>query len=156
MYTIRSAELNDATAISALLREMDWFSYMASETAEATSERIYRHLRLCLADSGHSVYVAEDEAAGLGGYIAVHWLPYLFMAGPEGYISELFLRQGSRGQGLGRQLLEKVKKEAIHRGCYRLSLLNGKHRESYQRAFYEKNGWEERPGMANFVYWLAD
>ncbi len=156
MYTIRLAQLNDAASISALLREMAWFTHMTSEPAEATTDRVYRHLRLCLADSSHSVYVAEDEAGTLGGYIAVHWLPYLFMPGPEGYISELFLQEAARGQGLGRRLLEKVKGEATERGCFRLSLLNGRHRESYQRGFYEKNGWEERLGMANFVYLLAD
>jgi len=82
----------------------------------------------------------------------VHWLSYLFLPGPEGYVSELFLRPSARGQGLGASLLETVKAEAQERGAYRLSLLNNKSRESYERGFYTKQGWEERPLMANFIY----
>lgn len=154
MFTIRSAGLNDSKPIAAMLRDMGYFAHLEEESADETADRVYRHLRLCLADSSHSVYVGVDDAGEVAGYLTVHWQPYLFMPGPEGYISELFLRENARGQGLGTQLLELVKREAVERGCYRLCLLNGKHRESYQRGFYEKNGWEERPGMANFIYWL--
>jgi hypothetical protein len=45
-----------------------------------------------------------------------------------------------------------VKEEAKSRGCSRLSLLNMRDRESYQRAFYAKDGWEERTDAANFVF----
>jgi hypothetical protein len=44
--------------------------------------------------------------------------------------------------------------EARQRGCFRLSLINMRRRESYQRRYYEKAGWEERPEAANFVYFL--
>jgi len=33
-------------------------------------------------------------------------------------------------------------------------LLNMRKRESYQRNFYQKHGWEERPDAANFVLQL--
>jgi GNAT superfamily N-acetyltransferase len=81
----------------------------------------------------------------------VHWLPYLFFSGPEGFVSELFVGGPSRGQGVGRQLLEAVKVEATERGCVRLQLINFRDRESYQRGFYQKCGWEERGTAANFV-----
>ena len=85
------------------------------------------------------------------GYVAVHWVPYLIHTGPEGYISELFIRESARGQGIGARLLETVEAEAIRRGCTRLMLLNMRQRESYQREFYSKHGWEERPQAANFM-----
>lgn len=155
---IRPADLGDAPALALLLRELGWFTHMnAGDAASPTTEntdRVMLHLEKCLANSSHSVYVAQDDEGEIVGYTAVHWLPYLFMTGPEGFISELFVRETARGYGLGARLLAEVKTEALTRGVSRLSLLNGRHRESYQRQFYEKQGWEERPYMANFVYHL--
>lgn len=86
------------------------------------------------------------------GYTAVHWLPYLILSGPEGYVSELFVAEAARGMGVGKALLTAVKRTAAARGCSRLQLLNMRNRESYQRRFYEKDGWQEREQAANFVY----
>ncbi|MCB9418283.1 MAG: GNAT family N-acetyltransferase [Ardenticatenaceae bacterium] len=152
---IRQAVKKDGAEIGQLLREMGWFSGLAAETPAQTEARIARLLADVSVVESHSVYVAE-EAGRVVGYTAVHWLPYLFMTGPEGFVSELFVRETVRGQGVGRQLLAAVETEARQRGCTRLSLLNGRHRESYQRQFYEKMGWEERPFMANFVYYFVE
>jgi len=64
------------------------------------------------------------------------------------------VQESHRGQGIGSQLLEVMKAEARKRGCSRLMLINLRKRESYQRQFYRKQGWEEREGVANFVYHL--
>jgi GNAT superfamily N-acetyltransferase len=149
---IRRAVAADAASIADLLHEIGFFERINHEAPEETRERVSRHLALCLADDSHSIYVAEDEAGGVAGYAAVHWLPYFILAGPEGYVSELFLCETARGQGTGARLLEAVKDEARERGCSRLDLINSKQRESYQRGFYAKHGWEERPDMANFIY----
>ena len=156
MITIRTAQPGDVAALTILLRGLNWFERMANEPLDTTEAIVSSHLRQCLADSSHSIFIAENQSEGLVGYIAVHWLPYLFMAGPEGFISELFVREAARGDGVGRRLLEAVTQEARQRGCFRLSLLNGRHRESYQRKFYEKRGWKERPNMVNFVYIMPE
>lgn len=152
--SIRTALLSDAPALAGLLRAIGWFEHINNDDPRLAQERIEHHLALCLSDQSHTIYVAQDETGVLLGYAAAHWLPYLFMRGPEGYISELFVQPQGRGQGAGTLLLEAVQAEAVRRGCYRLSLLNNRQRESYERHFYEKHGWEERPGMANFIYWL--
>ena len=105
-------------------------------------------------DESHTVFVAENQNGEVVGYIAVHWLPYLMLAGSEGYISELFVRESDRGKGVGRKLLEVVNEQAIKRGCTRLMLVNGRNRESYKRGFYQKLGWDERQEVANFVLLL--
>lgn len=151
---IRAAQADDASAIATILRETGWFAYMEAETAAETTQHVSQFLAQCLRDDSHAVYVAE-QAGEVVGYTAVHWLPYLFMTGPEGYVSELFVRLEARGLQVGRQLLHRVRAEAEERGCSRLSLLNGRQRESYQRRFYEKHGWEERPLMANFIHKLS-
>ncbi len=109
---------------------------------------------MCLADECHSVFVATGPKDNIIGYASVHWLPYLFLPGPEGFVSECFVVESYRGMGVGSRLLEAVKSEARQRGCTRLELVNFKQRESYQRGFYAKQGWEERSLAANFVYML--
>jgi GNAT superfamily N-acetyltransferase len=149
--TIRPANSSDTRAISAILREPGWFAHVNTELPAATEERISQRLELCSAEERHLVLVAENQYRKVIGYVAVHWLPYLFLAGPEGYVSELFIRESERGKGVGRRLLEAVKNQAVKRGCTRLMLVNGRNRPSYERSFYKKLGWQERPEVANFV-----
>ena len=106
-------------------------------------------------DGSHSTFVAEASGGEITGYGSVHWLPYLFMSGPEGYVSELFVRAPARGHGIGRALLKVIESEARARGCQRLSLTNLRNRESYKRQFYLKAGWHERSEAANFIYLLS-
>ena len=153
-YAIRPALQTDAPGLAALLREMGWFSALESFSMDELVALVERHLAHNLTDAGHAVYVAAGQADALLGYASVHWIYDLFMPGPEGYLSELFIQSSARGQGIGAALLDRVRADALERGAYRLSLLNGKHRESYERGFYQKNGWEERSHMANFVYWV--
>lgn len=148
---IRKAKAEDTHSITEILRALGWFAHLNSEPLEATQRRVARHLESCHADDSHTVYVAEDSAGAVVGYAAVHWLPYMLLAGPEGYVSELFIQESARGKGAGTKLLEVIEAEAKGRGCSRLMLLNLRQRESYQREFYKKHGWEERPGVANFV-----
>jgi GNAT superfamily N-acetyltransferase len=158
--SIRKAEIIDAASIAEIIRSLGWFAHVNAETPDETRSRVTRHLELCLADDSHSVYVAQVPASAenltekVVGYVAVHWLPYLLLAGAEGYVSELFIRESERGLGIGTQLLAMVEAEAARRGCTRLMLLNMRQRESYQREFYIKHGWEERPEAANFVRYL--
>ncbi|HYF65308.1 MAG TPA: GNAT family N-acetyltransferase, partial [Herpetosiphonaceae bacterium] len=105
----------------------------------------------CLAADSHTVLIAETSGGGLIGFVAVHWLPYLCMRGPEGFISELFIAESARGQGSGTRLLDAVVALARERGCSRLHLMNHRSRESYQRDFYRKTGWIERAEAADFV-----
>jgi N-acetylglutamate synthase-like GNAT family acetyltransferase len=149
---IRKAGTEDAPAIAEMLRALGLFAHLAIEAPQTTLERVTRHLALCNADSSHSVFVAHNPAGELVGYGAVHWLPYLILTGPEGYVSELFVPESCRGRGVGSQLLKVMQAEARERGCSRLMLLNIRKRESYQRKFYLKQGWEEREEAANFIY----
>lgn len=135
-----------------MIQGLNWFSSLEGKTLAQVEAIVARHLALCLGDDSHSVYLASDPTKGILGYVAVHWLPYLFLPGPEGFVSECFVAEPARGRGIGNRLLESVKDEARERGSSRLELVNFKQRESYQRSFYAKQGWEERPLAANFIY----
>lgn len=154
-FAIRRATPDDARRLAFLLRDIGWFEAFNAGDIGETAERVAARLRQCLADESHSVYVAETAAGEIVGYGSVHWLPYLFMAGPEGYVSELFVGESARGQGVGRRLLDAIEVEARARGCQRLSLINLRNRESYRRQFYIKAGWQERAEAANFTYPLS-
>ncbi len=148
---IRKAQATDAGEVADFIRGLGLFRRLATLSPEETHTQISRHLSLCLSDDSHSVYLARTAGGTLLGYCAIHWIPYLIFNGPEGFVSELFVGEQSRGQGVGTMLLEAVKTEALERGCVRLMLLNLRDRESYQRGFYLKCGWEERESAANFV-----
>lgn len=152
-HRIRTANIDDAAALAGLLRRVGWFSQFEEEPPPESERRVRRHLELALGDNSHSIYVAEADGR-LFGYGAVHWLPTLFLQGPEGYVSELFVDEDRRGQGVGRALLDLIAAEAHGRGCARLLLVNGRERESYRRGFYAKAGWEEHPELALFLLWL--
>ncbi len=155
-FKIRRATFEDTSAITQILRGLEWFEYLANEPLAATTERVGNSLEQCLSSDRHSVYVAADERDEILGYAGVHWLPYLFLPGPEGYVSELFVRESGRGQGVGSQLLAAITAEAKSRGCFRLTLINNRHRESYRRGFYKKQGWREMENSARFVYLLDE
>jgi len=150
---IRKAQLQDGEALVDLLKSVGLFNHLASEPTEVSYQRMAYHLELCHADDSHSIYVAEIDGR-VAGYVAVHWLPYLMLPAPEGFISELFVHETVQGCGIGTQLLETVKTEAQRRGCFRLMLVNHRDRDSYKRKFYETRGWREREQIANFVYVL--
>jgi GNAT superfamily N-acetyltransferase len=151
-YKIRPARPQDVPAIAVILRSVTWMTRVQETAPEELHQQMLANMELCLADDSHTVLVAEDSSGNVRGFASVHWLPYFILKGPEGYVSELFVHETARGEGIGTLLLEAVKVEARRRGCTRLMLVNGRNRPSYQREFYKKNGWRERDHMANFVF----
>lgn len=145
---IRPATDEDVPDIAAIVRELGWFK-------SANEDHIRRHLQMCNADESHTILVAANPHSKVCGYIAVHWLPYLILPGSEGFVSEMFVLQKERRKGYGRSLIEAVKNIAIEKGCIRLALLNSRNRPSYEREYYRRLGWIERPEMADFVYLLG-
>lgn len=155
MAEIRKASIDDARELALLLRGIGWFETFNTGAIDTLTERVRARLEQCLAGDSHLILIAEDSPGRIAAYASVHWLPYLFMSGPEGYVSELFVSEAARGRGVGRELLAAIEKAARARGCQRLSLTNLRERESYRRQFYSKAGWRERSEAANFIYSLS-
>jgi len=151
-YLFRPGTQDDAPQLAALLKAIGWFVALEELSLPDLEALLRNQIKAVIESSGTTGLVATDESGNLLGYCNVHWLIDLFMPGPEGYLSELFILPSARGKGLGKGFLEQIISEGKRRGAYRLSLLNSKNRESYERAFYEKNGWVEREHMANFIY----
>ena len=130
--------------------------FRAFEGADLDAVRDAVRANLAAALAGSSTLLVAEDDAGVFGWAQVHWLHDLFMIGPEGYLTELFIAESHRGRGVGTELHDLLVAEAHERGAYRMTLLNGTHRASYQRGYYAKLGWEERDGMASFALWLRD
>jgi GNAT superfamily N-acetyltransferase len=152
--TIRESRREDARAIASILRALGWFESINHEEPAETERRIMQHLELCRRDGCNTVLVAEAPGGGVIGYLAVHWFPNV-MRGMEGYISELFIHPSATGMGAGSRLLAAINDCARERGCKRLLLMNRRSRESYQRGFYAKHGWEELRDGAFFTFAVA-
>ncbi len=109
---------------------------------------------IALSGNAFSLWLAETER--LIGYALVFWQPQLFADAPTAYLSELFVTPEARGRGAGTLLVEMVVGEARSRNCRRVQLLSMKNRASYQRGFYAKLGFLERPEAADFVLPLRE
>ena len=89
--TIRKATTQDDAELAHILREPGFFSQLNSETPQSTQARIARYLQFYDRDDCHSLYIAVSATGKVVGYGAVHWNYYLFLAGPQGYVLELFV-----------------------------------------------------------------
>ena len=152
---IRKAIESDAKSIAAVVHAMVELAAVVSRSVETTTRTIDLNLQRMASSGSSTAYVAENAEGGIVGYCAVHWVPFLFLEGGEAYVTELFVRPADSGKGIGSALLQTVVAESKRRGCSRVSLLNGRDGQSYQRDFYKKRGWVERDRMANFILPLA-
>ncbi|MDR2980862.1 MAG: GNAT family N-acetyltransferase [Puniceicoccales bacterium] len=148
---IREATISDAMGIAQVMHTIDEIKVAIGDTLDETCTRVERAISTAITTGASTILVGITSEGLIVAYCAVHWVPFVFLSGPEAYISELFLRPDVRGSGLGAALLKEVRSRAALRGCSRISLLNHRERESYQRCFYAKQGFQEREQMANFI-----
>ena len=155
--TVRKARAGDADAMAQILRDIGWSEKRNAMPLEEISAPIKKLIQTASADpDGHTLFVAENTEGAVTGFINVHWVPFIMLAGTEGYVSDVFVSPSAAGTGAGTLLLSAVMDEGKKRDCYRLMVTNGKEKPSYKRGFYKKMGWTERPKVANFVYYYKE
>lgn len=98
-----------------------------------------------------NLYVYEKENKVIA-YINFHMINFPIIAGKEIYISDLIVDEKNRGFGIGRILLDFVKKYAKVKGVSRIMLNNFTESEAYKRDFYIKNGFSKRDTMSNMIF----
>lgn len=145
---IRQLINQDLPELAQLFQTLETGAWANELKPEELAQVLEQRLQLA---QGQSLMLVADSGRQLVGYAAVHWIPFLVLPGPEGYLSELFVHPAYRGQGLGQQLLAAIEQAAVESGVYRLGLVNLKDRLSYQRGFYSDLGWQERAEAAHFV-----
>src|SRR5438128_1098198 len=114
---IEQAKPDDAAVIAELEGEL-LQEIMAAAGAVFSFDRVAteQRARAWLAE-GHSViWLAKDGESGqVVGFVALYEGYALYAEGTFGTISELFVRASHRSQGIGRSLVETVKRWAADR-----------------------------------------
>ena len=155
--TIRHAEIKDGLSMAEILRKIGWSEKRNNMPLKEVSEPIEELIKHCNKNTeGHTMVVAVDEENRVIGFTNVHWVPFVMLGSWEGYVSDVFVSPEAGGKGAGSALIKYVMEEGEKRGCMRLMLTNGKEKPSYQKGFYKKMGWTERPKVANFVYYYRE
>lgn len=142
---IRPLKPSDIADIMQLHRELGW-----NPAFKADGSTLKQRLEALITGESALLLVAELKGKVVG-YIHGEIVTYLLFAGREMLVSELFVMESVRGQGVGKALLSAIESEAVSQKCFRISVLNSRERESYKRGFYPSLGYEERPHTANFT-----
>jgi len=143
---VRATVPEDAPELAAILVDIGWFSEgTADETelAARTAERVPP-----AEEAGQRAMPVAELKGEIVGYAQPHRVPMLFLAGPEAYLTELFVAGRARGHGVGGLLLDEAIRVAGGWGASRMSLLSHRGRESYQRGFYPARGFDEAARLA--------
>lgn len=142
---IRPLQRQDLDAVMKLHRELGW-----NPAFKADGSTLLQRLKSLITEESVLLLVAE-VGGRVVGYIHGQIIIHLLFAGREMYISEVFVMEKHRGSGIGRALISAIETEAVQQRCFRISVLNSRERESYQRSFYPSMGYEERTQTALFT-----
>lgn len=141
---IRPLRKDDIDAIMQLHRELGW-----NPAFKADGTTLRQRLSGLIDEDQALLFVAELNERVVG-YIHGQIVTYLLFAGREMLITELFVCEEARGLGVGKALMALIEAEAIRAKCFRISVTNGRERESYRRGFYPGLGYEEKTLTALF------
>lgn len=114
--TIRAAEPQDVPAILSLIRALAEYEKLLDEV---TATEVALHDSLFGARPYAEAMIAWDGSEAVG--FALYFHNYsTFLAKPGIYLEDLFVRPAYRGRGLGKELLARVARVAVERGCGRM------------------------------------
>jgi len=153
---IRNATAGDIPGILTLLHEVlelhakirpDIF---ISGTTKYTKEELEEMLK----DKSKPVYVAVDEKENVIGYTFCQLKEPAFTntmhPNKEIFIDDFCIDENTRGNHVGQQLFEYVKKEAEKYGCFAVTLNVWAGNEGAEK-FYEKMGMKTRERMLEYI-----
>lgn len=127
-----------------LHRELGW-----NPAFKADGSTLRQRLQSLITEENALLLVAEVDGQVVG-YIHGETITYLLFAGREMMTSEVFVKEKLRGTGIGTALVVAIEAEAAKQKCFRITVMNGRERESYQRDFYPSLGYQERGQTAVF------
>jgi GNAT superfamily N-acetyltransferase len=146
---VRPARTTDVPQLLVLMRELAAFEdYLTSFAVD--EQALYR--RAFGGEAQCQIFVVERETALLGYAVALS-IPFTHDLRPTVRLKELYVQEGRRSHGLGRELLAAVANWALARGAGRLhwDVLAGNRRAE---AFYRRQGG--RPVSKWIAYEMDD
>jgi GNAT superfamily N-acetyltransferase len=133
LLDIRSAQISDAPAITALLHELGYPSNAEAEVTERLAQWSDRDDVLVL------VAAAGQPVVGIS---ALNVIPHFVQPGSWGRVAALAVAADLRGRGIGRRLLAATEQAALDRGCVRMEI-NSSRRRTGAHAFYQSLGYTD-------------
>ncbi|ADW74815.1 GNAT family N-acetyltransferase [Rahnella aceris] len=131
---IREGTVQDAPVLAQLLGDLDY-----PNRSEAIAERVAK-----MAENPDSrLLVAETEGQAVG-FISLHFIPQIALAGEFCRISYLCVSDHARGSGIGQKLLDEAERLAADRGCDRMEV-HSHTRRVRAHTFYARAQYEESP-----------
>jgi GNAT superfamily N-acetyltransferase len=137
-YRIRAARVEDWPQVAGLLVELG----RDVSTSAASNPSFVIRFGGHLAKREGRTLVAQTPEGGLLGFLDMEFRQRLGHPRPQAWVNDLVVTEGARGQGVGRALLASAEELARRRGCFRMSLETGAHREAAHR-FYRREGWTD-------------
>lgn len=131
---IREGMASDAPVLAQLLGDLDY-----PNTPEAIAERVVK----MAANPDSRLLVAEAYGKAVG-FISLHFIPQIALAGVFCRISYLCVSDLSRGGGIGQALLDEAERLAAERGCDRMEV-HSHTRRVRAHHFYARAQYEESP-----------
>jgi len=114
--TIRPATVEDVPQILLFIKALADYEKLLPDVV-ATEEK----LKETLFGSRPEAYVMIGELDGIPSGFALYYYSYsTFLGGANIYLEDLYVNQGSRGQGLGKALILELAAKAYDDGCGRL------------------------------------
>lgn len=147
MVVVRRAGHEDAETLLRLVRALADYEKLPGPTPDAEARLV--------ADAfgprpRFHVFLVERAPGDAVGYAAVFETYSTFRARPVLYLEDLFVLREARGTGAGVALMRRIAREAIERGCARVSWIVLDWNESAQR-FYERLGATRQPEWWPYV-----
>ena len=153
---IRKAAEKDIERILALLKQvLEIHAAIRPDIfVSGTTKYTAKELAEIIQDGQKPIYVAADENDCVLGYAfcqireqpaSEYMVPFRSV-----FIDDLCVDEGARGQHIGEQLFEFVKKEAKRLGCYEITL-NVWAGNSSAEKFYEKMGMKTKERQLEYI-----
>lgn len=153
---IRNAKEKDLDAILLLLSQvLEIHAAIRPDIfISGTTKYSKEELRTIISDKNRPVYVAVTQEDQVAGYVfcqiqkqpaSENMVPFTSL-----YIDDLCVDGNIRGQHIGRQLFEHVKKEARALGCYEVTL-NVWEGNVNAQTFYEKMGLKVQSSHMEYI-----
>ncbi|WP_134706514.1 GNAT family N-acetyltransferase [Rahnella sp. CJA17(1/100)] len=131
---IREGTVQDAPVLAQLLGDLDY-----PNRSEAIAERMAK----MAVNPDSRLLVAETEGQAVG-FISLHFIPQIALAGEFCRISYLCVSDHARGSGIGQKLLDEAERLAADRGCDRMEV-HSHTRRVRAHTFYARAQYEESP-----------
>ena len=147
-HVVRRAGLDDAAVVGRLLYDFNREFEEPTPEPSALAERI----RQLLKDGDTLVLLAGDGPDGLA---VLRFRAAIWSTGLECYLAELYVAPASRGQGLGRALMEAALRQARDRGADTMDI-GVDEPDLAARRLYESLGFTNRAGDDGSVMYVYE